>query len=167
MANKEDGCTGHFWEARFKSQPLLDDNALLACMVYVDLNPIRAGVNTTPENSNYTSIQERIKPSWKRKNIKIDPNDDFAINTASIEIKPLLSFSDQQNQLTGKLLPIKLTDYLELVDWTGRIVRDDKRGFIDNTTPPIVQRLRLEPDNWLKKALHFERLRGPRKAQSG
>ena len=57
---KEDKCTGHFWEARFKSQALRSEKALLSCMVYVDLNPIRAAMANTPEESDYTSIQERV-----------------------------------------------------------------------------------------------------------
>ncbi len=60
MANAEDECTGRFWEGRFKATVLPDEAAIAACMVYVDLNPIRAGLAASPEKSDFTSVQERI-----------------------------------------------------------------------------------------------------------
>jgi hypothetical protein len=58
-ANKEDQCTGDFWESRFKSQALLTEDALLSCMAYVDLNPVRAEMAATPKASEHTSIKEQ------------------------------------------------------------------------------------------------------------
>lgn len=60
QANKEDECTGRFWEGRFTSQALLDEASVARCMAYVDLNPIRAGMATTLETSTHTSIRYRL-----------------------------------------------------------------------------------------------------------
>lgn len=59
-ANAEDECTGRFWEGRFKSQALLTEEAILACMTYVDLNPVRANISSRPESSLHTSINRRL-----------------------------------------------------------------------------------------------------------
>ena len=58
-ANREDNCTGHFWEARFHSQALKSHRALIAAMAYVDLNPVRAGIAVSPETSAFTSLRAR------------------------------------------------------------------------------------------------------------
>jgi len=65
QANREDKCTGKFWESRFNSQSLKSEEALLSCMAYVDLNPVRAGMAETPEQSEHTSIRERIEPRFE------------------------------------------------------------------------------------------------------
>ena len=58
-ANKEDGELGKFWQARYRAVRLLDETAILACAAYVDLNPIRAAMAETIEDSDFTSAQKR------------------------------------------------------------------------------------------------------------
>ena len=140
MANAEDKCTARFWEGRFKSQALCDEAALAACMAYVDLNPIRAKMAKTPETSKHTSIKRRI--------------DGVKNNKAVIH---LAQFIGNPREPMPQGLPFKLIDYIALVDWTGRILRADKRGVINAGLPPIIDRLGIEPDNWIALTKGFEK----------
>jgi REP element-mobilizing transposase RayT len=156
LANQEDKCTGHFWESRFKSQALLTEDAILTCMTYVDLNPIRASMAITPETSDYTSIQERIQPRFClaaaiKTNIELGGSERF-----SVPLKPLLAFDGNITQSTQLGIPFHYRDYLELIDWTGRATRDDKRGAVPCVTPPILDRLDISVSDWLNNSQCFE-----------
>ena len=143
-ANSEDGCTGHFWEGRFRSQALLDEQALLTCMAYVELNPIRAMMAQTPENSDFTSIKQRIEADQP---VKSHQN---AKATTIVSSQLLLKeFVAEGHQLTDEI-PYHYREYLELVDWSGRVIREEKRGAIDDRIPPILIRLGIDGEQWHK-----------------
>ena len=154
-ANKEDGCTGRFWEGRFRSQALLDDAAVLACSAYVDLNPVRAKVAATPETSRNTSIYERIaerqKPA-KRSEVSRDG-----------WLSPM---AGQSSRGTGvdrrashdEFITLKLDEYVSLLDWTGRQIRQNKHGAIRADLSPILDRLKIQPEGWLHIVTQFGRL---------
>ena len=69
LANRHDGVTGRFWQGRFKAQKIVDESGLLACAMYVDLNPVRAAMAETPEQSRYTSAYDRIASAKGREQV--------------------------------------------------------------------------------------------------
>ncbi len=126
-ANREDDCTGRFWEGRFKTQALLDDPAVLACMVYVDLNPLRAGASARPEQGPHTS--------WHRRCLgRCSPHTPLAPLAAGV-----------QCELPG----MTLGAYRELIDWTARALHCQDSDTPTAPTPAVVRRLRLRPQQWL------------------
>jgi REP element-mobilizing transposase RayT len=142
-ANAEDRCKGRFWEGRFKSQALLDDAAVLTCMSYVDLNPVRAGIADTPEESDFTSIQQRIRQYTEQTRAKT------TVHKSEPTI-PLSQLVKQTEERHPNGIGFTLDDYLELVDWAGRAVREGKRGAIPSTVPPILARLGLSAERYLE-----------------
>ena len=75
---------------------------------------------------------------------------------------PLLHFEGNRvNQpRTGILFAYR--DYLELAEWTGRIVRTDERSYMDNELPPILRLLQIAPDQWHLNATRFEAIHASR-----
>ena len=133
-ANREDDCAGRFWQGRFKSQALLDDLALLKCMTYVDLNPVRAGIATTPLDSAHTSVRARITGNAKH----------------------LVQFSDSPANASQ---PVNLTsrEYLSLLDWTGRAIRAAERGVVSSDVPSTVAVLVKDAKQWSREIKHYGR----------
>ena len=68
----------------------------------------------------------------------------------------LLPFHDQTKEPIDPL-PIDYTDYLQLVDWTGRAIRNDKRGAIAGNAPLILERLTIQPKVWVRTTKHYGR----------
>jgi REP element-mobilizing transposase RayT len=161
-ANKEDTVKGRFWESRFKCQALLDEAAIATCMVYVDLNPIRAGLAATPEESDFTSIQERIR-SWQNETmsrVSVATEDTKNVSPGSLPgdapsptswLCPISSDAQRRG-----ILRMTAVEYFDLVDRSGRIFRSDKRGAIDADLAPILLRLGANPEAWLETISRFE-----------
>jgi len=137
-ANEEDCCKGRFWESRYKCQALLDEKAVLQCMAYVDLNPVRADMAHTPEGSDYTSIQQRSEAIRSEVGDKQKPN-----------LLPLVDENTIETTHEDTVCRFRLMDYLELVDSTGRAVRDDKRGAISAHAAGVLDRLGIDEKAWL------------------
>ena len=96
-ANKEDQEVGKFWQARYRAVRILDEESLLACAAYVDLNPIRAAIAETLEESDYTSVQRRIQAMTSNETMN-EPLVGRA-NTPDSFIAPLTI--DEQNEAIG------------------------------------------------------------------
>ena len=123
----------------FKVQALLDEVALVACLAYVDLNPVRANMAKTPETSQHTSILLRARSAKEGK-----------------QPSSLTPFVGSPKKHMPKGLPFAIEDYLQLVDLTGRCIRQNKPGFIDDAMPCILTRLNIPTENWMELTTQFE-----------
>lgn len=167
-ANKEDGCKGSFWDGRFSSKALADEPGLLACMVYVDLNPIRAGIAKTPEESEFTSIKDRIVSLEAAKRLESIANNPLVNQDKK---KAIILEQQKRRDSAAWLCPIAADDktrpgvlsiteeqYIKLVDYTGRELKAGKRGSIPKDLAPIFSRLEIDLENWTNTVSGFESL---------
>ncbi|MBN8549620.1 MAG: transposase [Deltaproteobacteria bacterium] len=143
-ANQEDECKGSFWEGRFKCSAVEGEAAMLACSIYIDLNPIRAAIADTPETSEFTSAWERIRSLHGQL---------AEIGEPPIWLAPLASTPERRG-----FLSLTLLEYLSLLDTTGREMRKGKRGRIPAQLNPILERIGLRADAWLNASENLEKL---------
>ena len=171
QANAEDGVKGRFWEGRFKSQALLDEQALLSAMAYVDLNPVRAGMAECLEDSAHTSIAARLGdlrgeawvpvgapalPAMPVPSAASAPDLPGLLPEQALAALPeaaLMPFDPTSR--FAQAVPFGLEEYLDLVDTVGRVVHPHKRGTIAHHVPPLLQRLGMDTEAFIACADSF------------
>jgi len=167
MANKQDGCTGAFFEGRYKSIAILDDEALLSVCAYIDLNPVAAGIVALPEESPHTSIKERVehvKATGRIAHVSELRNGSVAATAVADGLESdlwLIPIEDRRKQgalREGIRVGFTLGQYLMLVDYTSRLVRDGKTA-VTAEVESIFTRLGSSAESW---GARLRKLRGAR-----
>jgi len=157
--NRESGSSGTFWEHRFECRRLEDVGSVLVCGIYVDINPVRSGEVMLPEEARYTSAYHRIQALLGVAGDGPGPD-------AWLCPLPLSEGDDQLGVVPAAspwrasdkgLLPLTTTQYLEILDWTGRQIRNPNEGSIPESMPPILERLGIRSESWLVTVVEFGR----------
>jgi REP element-mobilizing transposase RayT len=171
LANKEDDCKGTFWESRYKSIAILDEESLLATCAYIDLNPVAAGMAAVPESSPHTSIRQRVqhaRTKGKLRELKEAAKNSVAGSKAAGKLEeshwlcPVEDLRPKGSPREGMLAGFSLGSYLLLVDYTGRLFREGKAR-ISRELAGIFERLGSDAEFWgdrLKQMFSRSRLLG-------
>ncbi len=170
-ANLESGTRGHFWEGRFNSRRLEDELALLVCMGYVELNPLRARMCASLECSEYTSVYLRIQ-AMSGESVNEADGAHGDVYFADAWLAPLHLPQDDRlgpcavpcggPRASDKgVLPLALDEYLDLLNWTANCLTEDTRmEVVPDVLEPVWERLGFVDHNWLETVKDFdERMR--------
>ncbi len=110
----------------------------------------------TPESSDHTSIKERIAPTLDLEKAIREQIQQQVLQKFELPLKPLAVFEGNIKECEQVGILFGLEDYLKLVDATGKVIRNDKRGAIPLYLSPILERLGISHGDWLKQATEFE-----------
>ena len=167
LANRQDKVRGAFFEARFKSVAILDDEALLAIAAYIDLNPVAAGIAEVPETSEHTSIKmraEHVEAQGKTAQLEAAADGSVAGSCAAAGLEESLWLCPIEDRRRldscreGMLEGFSLGSYFLLVDYTGRLFREGKAA-ISAELAGILDRLGSNAESWRAR---MEKLRSGR-----
>lgn len=149
-ANEEDQCTGCFWEGRFRSQALLDEAGVLTCMAYVDLNPIRAGIARSLEQSEFTSIRQRLAEHAGKCGAgeTTGPCSKSPDPSARLQLASFVKLGAEQS---AEVLPADFDSYVDLLVATGAALRSDEPApRLPEPVRHTLERVGIRSELWLE-----------------
>jgi hypothetical protein len=164
MANREENCRGAFFEERFRSIAILDEEALLTTCVYIDLNPVAAGIDLAPDCSPFTSIHQRaayVESQGRTSDLAAAKNGSVAGSRASSGLEeslwvcPIEDRRGLDSAREGMFQGLSLGNYFLLVDHSGRLFREGKAA-ISAELAGILERIGCRSDLWVDR---MEKLR--------
>ncbi len=167
LANRQDKVRGAFFEQRYKSVAVLDEESLLATCAYIDLNPVAAGIVEVPEESPHTSVTtrvEHVKAQGRTSDLKASELGSVAGSTASAGLEetiwlcPIEDRRKLDSSREGMVEGLPLGSYLLLVDYTVRLFHEGKSA-ISAELVGILARLGTSVEGWQAR---LEKLRGGR-----
>jgi REP element-mobilizing transposase RayT len=156
LANQQDNTRGFFFEGRFKSVAILDEESLLATCAYIDLNPIAAGIAKVPETSQHTSIKERVdhvQAQGRTEDLKAARKGSVAGSAASARLEethwlcPIEDRRQIDSSRAGMIEGFSLGSYLLLVDYSGRLFREGKAK-IAREVAEVFERIGTTAETW-------------------
>ncbi len=172
-SNCEDGCGGCFWEDRYRCRVLADEAGVLICGMYINLNQVRAAEAKTPETSTHTSAYDRIRAYRAQQDtvrgptqpmtsaLPMDRMCELTLDEKMPVNDPRLVKSASSHRASDKgLLSIRLHEYLQLLDFTGRIVQPGKSGSIPNHLVGILDRLGIRQEMWPALVSRYDQMFG-------
>jgi len=133
QSNREDQCTGHFWEGRFHLLDALDDEAVLSQMVYVDLNPMRAGLARRPEQGPHTSAARRV-----------------ATRPEHAPLSPIAGC------VQAGLPCLSEAEYRALLHWSAGTLSAPGAAASHPEPPAVLARLNISPTRWSRQVAATE-----------
>jgi len=156
IVNQAEGQTGAFWQSRYKSIAILDEEALLATCAYIDLNPVAAGMAALPEESEHTSVKARVDHC--REKGRIDDLQAARAGTVAgvrasrgmesgLWLCPIEDRRGDGPKRLGLLEGFSLGSYFQIVDYASRLVRQGKAR-VSAEVASLLDRLGTSVDIW-------------------
>jgi hypothetical protein len=148
-ANHEEGKSGRFWEGRFGCREITDEAGLLVCGIYVDLNQIRAGEASRPEDSQQCSVWYRLRAYLNQRHPEKHtlPADYWLAPLTIGSNQPIVPAASGLRACDRGLLDMSFEKYLQTLEWVGQQGREGKlQGKIPSNVAPILERLGIQPD---------------------